>query len=376
MAISPQQAKSTNNVKSWGAFWHIDILDLLNGKGLNVTKKVSQKELAVFCRNAAFLLGAGYPIKKALPLLAEQSSSRVLCAAVSDVHTLILQGESFSNALRTAGVFPPFMCGYVAIGERTSSLPQVCVRLADYFETRAETREEFAAAMIYPAMVSVLMLAVVVLAVVLVLPGYARIFASSGVDLPFATAVLLSFSDFLAANTLVVIFGFFATVCAMKVFFQTKTGQTVSMFFKIRIPIWRHNTNCNIAQVLSLLLSSGLSISESVPMCAEITGNTSVKNDLGKLSAAVNSGADFFVALEKISYINPLMVSLVRVGETTGSLPQTMEKCNTYLEHAYRREIRRINKLITPVLTLVIGAILAAVMLAIILPTFELATAM
>jgi type IV pilus assembly protein PilC len=64
------------------------------------------------------------------------------------------------------------------------------------------------------------------------------------------------------------------------------------------------------------------------------------------------------------------------VGEETGGLPQTLEKCSIYFETAYRHAIRRINKLIEPIITLVLGVILAAVMLAIILPTFELAMVM
>jgi type IV pilus assembly protein PilC len=63
------------------------------------------------------------------------------------------------------------------------------------------------------------------------------------------------------------------------------------------------------------------------------------------------------------------------VGEGTGDLPKTLEKCNIYFEASYRNAVRKLNKLAEPVITLVLGIVLAVVMLAIILPTFELATA-
>jgi len=78
--------------------------------------------------------------------------------------------------------------------------------------------------------------------------------------------------------------------------------------------------------------------------------------------------------LEKIPYIDPLFTGMARVGEETGTLPQTVEKCRAYFESSYKFAIRRLNKLIEPVITLILGVILAAVMLAIVLPTFELAT--
>ncbi|MCL2577860.1 MAG: type II secretion system F family protein [Defluviitaleaceae bacterium] len=375
MAISPKRANDAGRIKMTRAFWHIDIFDLLSGKGISAGRKVSLHDLAVFCREAAFLLDAGLPIKEALLVLAEQTTSRALSGVVSDVHSLIMQGESFSHALRVTGIFPTFMCGYIAIGERTANLPGVCLSLADYFESRAATQEELTSVMIYPIIVSVMMFGVIAMAVTFVLPGYSRIFAASDVSLPAATSALLSFSDFISENAFTVLGIIFASFFALTIFFRTNKGKNISAFLKLKIPFWRQNINCNITQGLSLLLSSGLSISEAIPICGEITDNLVVKKDLEKLSASVNSGVAFWVALREISYINPHLISLSRVGENTGSLSQTIEKCNIYLEDAYKREIRRLNKFLAPLLILVIGIILAAVMLAIILPTFELATA-
>jgi len=369
MSISP---KRTNiDFKRVRAFWNTDIFDLIDGKG----RKVPLRDLAIFCREAAFLLDAGLPVKAALPVLAGQNTSRALDGVISELHRLIMQGESFSHALREVRIFPAFMCGYIAIGERTANLPVVCSRLADYFESRAKAREELVSAIIYPAMVSVMMFAVIAMAVTFVLPGYSRIFEASGVSLPFATSALLAFSDFISANVFAVFGTFFAVIFALIVFFRTNKGQFVLSLLKLKISFFRKNVNCNITQGLSLLLSSGLSVSEALPLCGEISENAVVKKDLNKLSASVNTGVAFWDALGEISYISPLLISLSRVGESTGSLPQTVEKCNMYLEDAFKREIHNLNKFITPLLTLIIGAILAAVMLAIILPTFELATA-
>lgn len=337
------------------------------------TKLIPLRELAVFCRKASFLLDAGLPVKDAIPILAAQSSWHG--AILSDVHKLVMQGESFSEALRLSGAFPAFMCGYIAIGERTARVADVCTKLGDFYENKSRAEDELAAAMLYPAVVAAMMFGVIILAVTFVLPGYSRIFEASDIALPAVTNALLSVSDFFAANALIVFGGFFIFLTCVMLFFRSVAGRVFLSSVKIKIPILRQKINLNITEGLSLLLSSGINISEALNTCGEILDNHVAKNDLQKISARVNSGVSFWEAIGDVSYINPLLPELARVGEETGHLPQTLEKCSAYFAASYQHEVRRLNKLIEPVITLTLGVILGAIMLAIILPTFELATA-
>jgi type IV pilus assembly protein PilC len=336
-------------------------------------KKIPLRDLAVFCRKTAFLLDSGLQIKEAIPILCEQTSG-ALGNVLPKIHSDILQGESFSHALKTAGA-SVFMCGYVKIGERTARLPEVCSRLADFHEAQAQTEEELHATMIYPAAVATMMLCVIVMAVTFVLPGYSQIFDASGVALPQFTSILLRASDFLSRNIFFVLVVIFFVVASGGFFFRGEKGRALSARLKLKIPILKQRLNCDLTQALSMLLASGLSVSDALPMCADMTNSPIVRRDLSNLSAKVNSGAAFWRALQEISYINPLLVELARVGEETGNLPRAMEKCSAYFEASYRHALRRLNKLVEPAITLILGVVLAAIMLAIILPTFELATA-
>jgi len=355
------------------SIWNMDVADLLTF-GKRQGRSLPLRDLAVFCRKAAFLLNAGLPIKAAMPILCAQTPGRALKLVVSDVHKRVMQGESFSNSIKAAVVFPSFMCGYVDIGEKTAQLPKVCAQLADFYEQQAAIKDELTAAMMYPIAVSLMMLGVIVLAVTLVIPGYADMFAASGVPLPALTSMLISLSDFFAANWLAVLVGLIATVIAAAFLLRSGKGRALSSRVKLRIPLLRQSANFRLVQAMSLLLSSGISISQAIPLCREVMDNVRVREDLLKLSANVGSGMAFWAALERINYIDPMLVGLARVGEETGSLPQTIEKCHGYFEATYKHNLRRLNKLIEPVITLVLGIILAAVMLAVVLPTFELAT--
>ena len=376
MPISPVYAKQPvkpGHDSKPESIWHRDIGSLLN---TGYTPKAPFRELSVFSRKLSFLLSAGVTIKAALSIVSEQLPGRGLRRLLPGLATKVEQGESFSSAIRAAGAFPAFFCGFVAIGEATATLPQIMEQLADFYEDRAQTRDELTAALMYPIIVSIMMLGVMVLAVAFVLPGYSRIFAATGAALPALTRGLMQVSEFFATNTVLVASVFFVLPIAVAIFVLSSAGRSTISAAELRIPVARLGVNFRLAQALHLLLAAGLSVSQALPLIEDVMDNLQVRRDLSKISVQIGAGKPFWEMLGMLRYIDPLLVGMARVGEETGRMPQTMEKCQAYYSQAYKRAVRRLNKLVEPIITLVLGVGLGIIMLAIILPTFELATVM
>jgi len=218
-----------------------------------------------------------------------------------------------------------------------------------------------------------MMLTVIIIAMTFVIPGYAEIFEASGVSLPALTRILINISNFFAVNRFRILIVFLTVICMSVLFLRTGFGSNFSAKVKLKIPLLKLGINFYFAQSISILLSSGLGIVDAIPLCSEVMENKHVKKDLRELSINLNSGMSFWEGIEKIKYVDELIIGLSRVGEETGTLKETMEKCKNHYEAAYKFAIRRLNKLIEPIITLILGVILAAVMLAVVLPTFELA---
>ena len=367
--IQQSQKQPHNNI----SIWQMSVSDIIFR---NRKRKAPIKDLALFCRKLTYLLAAGLPIKAALPTLQGKSLGSVLGSVIPLVHKRVIKGDSFSDALKLEGVFPEFMVGYIAIGEKTGQLAIVCAKLADYYEQQAKTRRELFAALMYPIAVLIMMFGVIILAMVTVLPGYARIFEASNVALPVMTAMLLDISAFLTENILLLAGGFLIMFITGVIFIGSKHGKRLISGVELKIPILRQAVNLHLTQALSLLLASGVRLSEAVLLCMNLTGNVRVKRDLRELSKHLSAGLGFSDSLESIPYIDPLMQDLARVGEKTGDLTQSMERCLDYFVADYKHNIARVNKLIEPIITLVMGILIALVMLAVVLPTFELAAVM
>ena len=367
MAISSPRGfhKSRSSV----SLWQMDVFELLFGK----RKYARQKDIAMFCRKLSFLLDSGLSIRASLPVLCGQVDNRGLGLAVGRLHSLVEQGESLSMALAKVKVFPLFLCGYVNIGEKTGKLADVFAKLADYYEEHAKIEEELAAAMVYPIMVSIMMLGVIVLSVTLVLPGYADIFMDSDIPMPRMTSSLIAASDFFTGNLVFIAIGMLLLFACARVFFKGKTGNSILNAIKLKIPLVKKGINLKIAESLSLLLFSGISISDAIPISVRLIDNKRVKADFYELESNLRKGKPFWISLNKLPYVDKQFVSLVKIGEESGSLAKTIAKCGEYLLADYKLSVKQLNKLVEPIVTIVLGIVLALIMLAVVLPTFELA---
>jgi type IV pilus assembly protein PilC len=351
--------------------WNRDISELI--PALQKKRKIPIHELAVLCRKLSILLDAGVPVKNTLLLLAEQSVRKERRNILYEVHASIQRGDSLSHAFTSALVFPSFLCKLTAVGEMTAQLPAVLAQMADYYEQQSKIQDELKAVMIYPAVVTTMMLAVIILAITFVLPNYGRVFAASGVPLPVITQVLMSFSMFIINQPHVIFTSLLAVVLMVIFFLRSKTGRGLVDTLRLRVPLIRQSINLNFTQSLALLLFSGQPLTTAVPVCANVLGNDKARRDiLEHVAAGISEGRAFWETLATIKYIDPLLIGMVRVGEETGRLSQTMEKCRDYFKQAYQQNLQKTSKLIEPMITLALGLLLGLVMLAIILPTYAL----
>ena len=370
MAIVPPQ--NINDKANRVSIWHTDIKDLMFGS----PPRASTKEISVFCRKLSFLLGSGLTIRSSLPIIGAQTKEKGMRSAVRKLHSYIEQGESLSSAFFNVNYFPPFMCGYVNIGEKTGKFADVFDKLANYYEEHAKIKNELTAALVYPAIVMVVMISVIVLAVAFVLPGYAEIFAGADISMPRITSMLISASSFISHNIIFIAWILFIVSFGVLLFFKHKTGKMILAVIKLKIPLTAKGANLKITESLSILLNSGINISDAVNACIALVDNIKVQSDFYMLESNLQKGVPFWVSLAELKYISPLFVEMAKIGEESGMLPQTITKCNEYFLMDYKHDIKKLNKLIEPIITLVLGVVLALVMLAVVLPTFEIAGVM
>lgn len=108
--------------------------------------------LARVNRTLASLLGTGVPLLGALEIASDTAGNLVYSAALDDIREGVRTGQSLSQGINRADVFPPLMKQMVSTGEESGALPDLLAKVADFYDESVSTRSETITSVIEPLM--------------------------------------------------------------------------------------------------------------------------------------------------------------------------------------------------------------------------------
>jgi len=167
------------------------------GIGRSRGARVNNFDLSLLLQQQAILIQSGLPLEDALRMTIEQAETDKQRRMVESWRSEIIEGRSFSEALRRSPYkIPLAVIAGIGVGEESGHLDRVMLRLAEDLETSAENRKTVTRALIYPATLVGTSIIVVAIMMVWVVPKITAIFDSSNRELPFITQVVIGLSEF------------------------------------------------------------------------------------------------------------------------------------------------------------------------------------
>jgi len=333
-------------------------------------------EASLFLSQSAFMLGAGLDMVHMLRLVRNQSPNKRLQKVLAETEEGVVKGQSFSGELKKHRIIPEIISGAAEAGERSGRLPEIFAKLSGLYETEAKIADEIKKAMIYPVIVCAAILTVIIISVIFVLPGYARIFYYAGGELPVPTRLLLNAGEFIRVYYLRLFYFLCCLAVASAFFLNGKAGRYFRGLCLLRAPvvskIYLKMVNMRFAYILGVLTGSGVDMPSSVRLIKRTVGNAVLEPVMERLLNGIVHGASLSSAMDGVGYFDPTMTGMIKIGEETGRLPETIQKCSDFLQYELNRMAGNLSKLIEPLITVVLGLILAFVMLAVMLPSFTL----
>ncbi|PZE28157.1 MULTISPECIES: type II secretion system F family protein [unclassified Curtobacterium] len=127
-----------------------------------------------------------------------------------------------------------------------------------------------------------------------------------------------------------------------------------------------------MARQASTMLSSGLSLLRALTILADQTESKKLKEILGKVRDEVEQGVSFSDAVSKYPVeFPPIMINMIRAGETGGFLDQAMDSIamNFEKEHKLRSTIK--SAMTYPTVVLIMSLASVVIMLIFIVPIFQ-----
>ena len=338
---------------------------------------VSTADLVLFSRQLSTFLKVGVPITDAIRLLRSGARSGAFKAALDDVNDDLDEGESFSVAIsHHPRVFNQLYVDMVRAAEYSGSLDKVLVQIASYLQRQDTALKKIRSAMIYPAVIMTLAFVVCGVLIVVVLPNFVALFNEFHADLPLPTKVLIAVGSFaekwrweILAVMGVVVFGAFFAL-------QTRRGRVFWDHTLIRLPVLGSIVVFAIVErftrTLATMLRAGIPISQTFDVAIASAGNIRYRRGLEAVRQRMVTGDGFSEPLAATGLFAPMVLRMVRVGEETGTLDQSLEQIADFLAEEMDYKVRNMIALMEPSLIIAVGGAVGFVAVSVILPMYGL----
>lgn len=341
-------------------------------------KKVTIKDLAQFTYQFAVLMEARIPIVEGLRSIAEQEQNPALRVLIADVADRIAGGSNVTSALSAhREILGEVYVESVRAAERSGNMIEVLTNLAEMLDRQHDMQKGVKAALMYPAcVIGALGLAVVFL-MLFVVPRFATMFASRGLELPMPTQVLIGISGFITSYWYVLLSGLVVAVLLARRAWRRPSSRRQLDTLLHRIPFIRDMLRglaiSRFAQVLGISLRSGLSLLDALEMAGRASARPLLLEDAEKMREQVNHGGRLADVLLTCSYVPPFTRRMLSAGEEAAELPRM---CTVVSRH-YDREVTHLTKNVTtviePIMIVGLAGIVLLVALAIFLPMWNMA---
>jgi type II secretory pathway component PulF len=339
--------------------------------------RISLKERAVFTKYLSLLLKSGLPLSEALEIITSESKGPLL-RALKFVSAEIAQGRALADSFRRfPRLFSPLLINLSRAGETSGTLPEALERAAEQMNREKELRSKIISALTYPAIILAAALIVGMSTVFFILPKIIPMFEGMKIDLPLSTRLLIRFANFTRHNYVQLLAFSGGLIIFIPFAVRLKFFRPAIDFFILKLPlagkIARLAILADFSRIMATFLKSGLGLREALKESADAAGNLHYKNSIERVRLGIEGGLPFSESLEgEKKYFPRILASMVKVGERSGKLEETLGYSAQIFEEELENLARTLASLMEPAILLLIGLIVGGLVISIITPIYEL----
>ncbi|MCR4434240.1 MAG: type II secretion system F family protein [Clostridiales bacterium] len=340
-------------------------------------KKVTTRDLAIYCRQFHTMINAGVSVLGCLDMLRKQTENRKLVEVTGRVFDDVQKGRTLSESMAAfPDVFPAIFTSMVAAGEVSGTLDSVLDRLSVHFEKENKMRQKIKTAMMYPTVIGVIALVMVVFMLAFIVPRFVEMFNSFGAKLPVPTRILLNISGTVTnlwfVLTAVVCIGVFTYLFGR--FKKSEAGRDILDTFTLRLPLVGRNVRKILAsrftRTLSSLLATGVPLIQALEVVDRVVDNQLVAKGMVKVKEEIKRGSNLAGPLETLGIFPVMVTQMIRVGEESGALDSIMGKVADFYDDEVDAAISQLIGMLEPIMIMLIAVMVGSIVIAMVLPIF------
>ena len=357
-------------------------LDLIDGEPISNRSLfrpggVPRREFIHFCFHLELLIRAGVPILEGLSDLRDTLENPRFREVVAGLVESIEGGLKLSEAMdEQPKIFNKVFVSLIRAGESTGRLPAVLQNLTESLKWEDELASQTKKLLMYPAFVGTIVLSATFFLMVYMVPQLKQFVKNMGQALPPHTQALFFVSDLLVAYWYVALLLPIVLGIGLKLLLHTNPLARLRFDgLKLKAPfvgkILRKIILSRFANTFALLDASGIPILESIRTTQDVVGNLVVRQGLERVEQLIVEGQNVTAAFHSIGFFPPLVIRMLRVGESTGALDDALTNVSYFYNRDVKESVERVQQLIEPMLTVVLGLLLGWIMLSVLGPVYD-----
>ena len=335
------------------------------------------KEKVVFFRLLATMLNAWVWVVKSVTILEKQEKSQALKKIL---WTFIVELKKWVNLSQCLDMYPSSFSNaetwMVKSWEKTWKLNIVLVNLADQLEKVSSISWKIKWAMMYPLAVIFVVILVVFVMMIFIVPKLLDIFQDK-TTLPASTKLLIATSDFFINYWYLIISFFVISFLLVSIWKKTPNWRYMYDNLILKIPVFwdisRKLVLSKFARVLSSLISSGVSIVESLQIVSDVVWNDVYRQRILLLSEDVENWIKIWESIDGDNLFPDMMTQMIQVWEQTAKLDSTIVKVADFYDEQVDQTISILNKLLEPFIIVFMATVVWFIAVSIMQPIMWLA---
>ena len=341
-------------------------------------KKIQPKDIAIFTRQLATMLGAGVPLVQSFEIIGRGHENPSMQELILTIKGDIEGGNTLASSLGKHPLyFDDLSCNLVEAGEHAGILESLLDKIATYKEKTEALKSKIKKAMFYPVAVIVVAFIVTAILLIFVVPTFQELFASFGAELPAFTMMVIHLSEFMQSWWWAVfggiglgVYGFLEGKKRSRKFRQSLDR----LILKVPVvgDIITKATIARFTRTLSTMFAAGVPLVEAMDSVAGATGNIIYEDATYQMRDQVATGQQLQLAMGQTGLFPNMVVQMVAIGEESGSLDSMLGKVADFYEQEVDDAVDGLSSLLEPLIMAVLGVLIGGLIIAMYLPIFKL----
>jgi MSHA biogenesis protein MshG len=341
-------------------------------------RKVKPEEVIVFSQQLSTLYKAGLPLLSGLKGLRDQTMNQKFKEILEEIGLQVEEGNTLFGAMsRHPDVFSVVYLNMIRAGETSGRLGESLDRFVALADRELRSRQKVKEATRYPKIVVFSVIAAFIVLLSFVIPRFAQIFAQFDTPLPLPTRIMIGVNNLFHHYWYLILPVFLVIPILLKHYINTEKGRVFWDRFKTRIPGLGHlfviAALSRFAHTFVMLNKSGIPILQTLEITSTTINNVIISQSIEEISKQVREGRSLADSMSESGRFTPLVIQMVGVGETTGTLDEMLIRITEYYDIELENAIKRMTTYIEPALTLFMGVVVLFLALAVFLPWWNMA---